>query len=361
MGSKRILYLSDINSVHTRRWIMGMREFGYEIKLFSLALEKDDWSEKNKITSHCFGVKQSKIRSGSTFKKLAYFKASKELKEVVKEFNPEIVHAHYATSYGSLMRKLNHPKSVLSVWGSDVYDFPNKSVVHKLFLKRILNFPSLICSTSGAMAKQAQKFTKNKIEVVPFGVDTRLFKPATFRRKLKVLGTVKSLEHVYGIDKLINVFAAYTEKFNSDLELHIYGSGSLEEEYKKQVDNLNLKNRVKFWGRVEGENLVKAFQSIDLFLALSREESFGVAVLEAEACGVPVICTNVGGLPEVVEPENGILLSGTNVLQEGLDAINKFENLTYLENAGKTARDFVVGHYSDKISFEKMKHIYESI
>src|SRR5579872_1122148 len=103
--TKRILFLADVNSTHTRKWAESLAERGFEIGVFSLRNPDNDWLKKYK---NIFLLSDSKT-SAKTFhevslKKSVYLKLLPKLKKAIKEFKPDILHAHYATSYGLLGR-----------------------------------------------------------------------------------------------------------------------------------------------------------------------------------------------------------------------------------------------------------------
>ena len=116
-------------------------------------------------------------RLGSDIQKLSYFRTISQAKALIKEVNPDIVHAHYASSYGTICSFACKRPYYLSVWGSDVYEFPQKSFLHKAILKRSLDKATWIMSTSRAMAVETHKYTSKEIAITPFGVDMSLFNP----------------------------------------------------------------------------------------------------------------------------------------------------------------------------------------
>ena len=240
-----------------------------------------------------------------------------------------------------------------------MYEFPKRSFLHKFLFKRAILFPKVVCSTSQDMAREAKLYVDREIVHTPFGVDTEKFKAEKKTGEGLVIGTVKSLEDVYGIDRLISVFASYCKKCDDQVSLQIYGSGSNEEELKAQVNELEINDRVEFKGRVSGSSLIDAFEAIDVFVALSRRESFGVAVLEAQAAGCIALTSDVGGLPEVVDPNSGIIVDGENELL----ACGKLKELveTRSEEKSASARKFVVENYSEKKCVERMLRIYDEL
>ena len=129
----KILLLSETDNVHTRKWVKSLCENGIEVCLFGLAPTKIDFYES--IPNLRLETSNFENQYGaSILKKVNYLKVVKQLKKIVKSFKPDIVHAHYATSYGLLGSFLNHHPYVISVWGSDVFDFPKSSLINKSLL-----------------------------------------------------------------------------------------------------------------------------------------------------------------------------------------------------------------------------------
>ena len=98
---KRILFLADINSVHTERWVKSLTQRGFSIYLFSLTAPKSNWvKDCINFEFKSFNVDQGTVEASSRFGKFSYFKARKEAKEYFNSVKPDLVHAHYASSYG---------------------------------------------------------------------------------------------------------------------------------------------------------------------------------------------------------------------------------------------------------------------
>ncbi len=304
----RILLLADINSPHIRKWALSLADRGFTIGIFSLNKSSTEWFKGIKNIEYLSAGFGSDVASKRELGKLAYVKALPFLKKVILSFKPDILHAHYATSYGLLGALSGFHPYVISVWGSDVYDFPKKSFLHKFILKQNLKRADCILSTSLSMATETAKYTQKKIEITPFGVDLDIFKPQVVKSIFNsgdiVVGTIKSLEPKYGIEYLVEAFQILCEKHaDMPLKLLIVGGGSQEGKLKTIVNAAGLNDEVKFTGRVLSEKVQEYHNMLDVYVALSVDdsESFGVAVIEAAACGKPVVVSNVSGFAEVIE------------------------------------------------------------
>ena len=301
--------------------------------------------------------------------KLSYFKTLKKLKKTINEFKPDIVHAHYASSYGLLGALTKFHPYVLSVWGSDVFDFPKKSFVHKTIFKFNLKAADKILSTSHIMAVETKKYTSKEIEITPFGINTEVFKPipvkSLFNQNDIVIGTIKTLEAKYGIAYLIKAFSIIKKKLPSlPLRLLIAGGGSLEQELKKLCKELNIINDTIFAGLISYNKIMDYYNMLDIYVALSinDSESFGVAILEASACEKPVVVSNIGGLPEVVENNiTGFIVQPENE-NEAADAIIKLIQDETLRNFfGKQGREKVKKHFEWNENENQMINIYKEL
>ena len=363
----KLLLLSKVNSVHTQRWANALSERGIEVLVFGLeGLKSKENPYRSEITIKTAGIDEQK--QGGFKEKLNYLKALPLLKSTIKEFKPDILHAHYASSYGLLGALTGFHPFVISLWGSDIFDFPKKSFLNALIIKHNLKRADLITSTSMTMAKEGAKYTSKKIEVVPFGVDLEVFKPLEVKRAFPgtsiVIGTVKSLERKYGIDTLILAFALLKRKFEKDdLKLIIVGDGPEKDNLKRLTKDLNIEDFVTFTGFVPHKDLPGYINMMDIFVLLSRvEESFGVVVVEAMACEKPVVVSRKGGLPEVVEDGvTGFVVPAENPEAAASALETLILNKDLRSSMGKRGRERVKRLYDWKENVNRMVELYEEL
>ena len=366
----KILILSHSNSTHTVKWVNALINSGIKIKLFSFYAPESDYynfSQEN-IVFHLNLNKDLRLNK-NIISKLVYLKAINKVRKLIADFKPDILHAHYASSYGLVgAMSFFHP-FVLSVWGEDIYNFPRKSFFHKTIIKNNLNKADKILSTSNVMKFETLKYTSKEIFVTPFGIDTKQF----YSQKVKslfdpdslVIGTVKALEIKYGIEYLIKAFYLLKKKFpDESLKLLIVGKGSQENYLKQLVKELNVENDTLFTGFID-QNSVHEYQNmldISVSVSIDDSESFGVAIIEASACEKPVVVSNMGGLPEVVEDgKTGFVVESKNP-EMIVDAISKLiENPELRIEMGKNGRERVLELYDWNNSVKKMISIYQSL
>lgn len=356
----KICYLADINSAHTHKWLSYFKAKGYDIHVISLGN-----GEYEGVTVHCLDVTDNVMKKASDKNKLQYFKKIKRVKELVKEIKPDILHAHYATSYGLLGALANYHPYIISAWGSDVYDFPIKSPIHKMMLKYNLKKADYIFSTSNVMKDETKKYTDKDIEVTPFGVDINRFVPGRVEKDEVIIGTIKTLEEKYGIQYLVKAFGLLKDRNPGiNLKLRIGGRGSQEEYLKNLCKELNIDNDVTFLGFVNPDDVIKEFQNFDIavFPSTLDSESFGVAAVEAESCGTPIVVSDVGGLMESTKPGVTSLVAkkaSVEDLADKIDILIKDKELR--RKMGSAARKFVEDNYSLQDNFNYVDNLYKKI
>ncbi|MDX1651668.1 MAG: glycosyltransferase [Brumimicrobium sp.] len=353
---KRILLLGEVNSVHFRKWVFEFSDL-FDLAVFSFSPVESSQLRKEYEDNGVL-IFTPEFAASS---KMSYFLRFNLLKSAYRSFIPDLVHAHYATSYGLFGALLKPEKFLVSVWGSDVFQFPRKSLVHRRLLKFVFRRAHAVLSTSKVMANEISLYTDKKIHITPFGVDTDLFRPSSKKSETFVVGTVKGLSKIYGIDYLIKGFAQFLVVCPS-AECHIYGKGPDELALKKLAEDLKIDSSVKFMGHVNHKVVPEVLSTFDVFCALSREESFGVAVLEASACSLPVVVSRAPGLKEVVkDKETGYIIDPSNSEETKSVLSRLYNNESERESMGQKGREFVVNNYSWRRSSEIMQNIYNEL
>lgn len=350
----KICFIAPANNYHTQKWCNWFLKQGYEIHVISF------------INAIIQGVTVHWIDTGvnaqeTDGKKLKYLLCASQIRKTVNQIEPDIINVHYATSYGTVVALSGIKNYVLSVWGSDIYDFPKKSFLHKAMLKYSLNNTDHIFSTSKAMAKEAQNYTNKQIEITPFGVDMDLFVPRNRKENKEfIVGTIKALTPKYGIDYLLKAVAIVKKEYSEiPVKLRIAGKGSKELEYKELANMLNINDIVEWLGFIPQEQVAKEWANIDLGIVYSNSESFGVSAVEAEACEVPVIISDVEGLMEATQPGVTSLVVPRKNEQLLANAIAElYFDIERRRQMGKAGRKFVLENYELNKCFKKVEDYF---
>ena len=295
------------------------------------------------------------------------------VRRLLHGLRPDVLEVDYASGYGTLGRLAGYRPCVLSVWGSDVFAYPYESFLNARNIRRNLRHYDHVCTISRAMTAQTLSLCPElgAVSRIPFGVDTRLFRPepGAADRGTITIGTVKMLEEVYGVDLLVKGFALCRERLAARapalaarLRLLVVGGGSQLAALEELARGLGLGGVASFTGLVPYGKIPEAMRQLDVYVAMSRAEGFGVAVVEASATGLPVVAARVGGLPEVVEPgATGYLLEPEDVggLAEALEALTSDPGLR--RRLGDAGRSFVQRTYEWEGCVDKKEAMFRSV
>tara|TARA_B100000963_G_scaffold361397_1_gene396530 strand:+ start:1197 stop:2273 length:1077 start_codon:yes stop_codon:yes gene_type:complete len=351
----KAVLLGAANSVHTARWANGLASRGVQVFLISA---HDNTHELDyRVRLHILKHKAP----------LGYFFNFIEVRALLRQIQPDLVNAHYATGYGLLARLAGFHNTLLSVWGSDVYDFPEKSIFHRWFLKGNLQAATAIGSTSHCMAKiMMETYRHRQVFITPFGIDEEKFKPSeTAREKSKiVIGTIKTLLPKYGLDTLFEAFALVAEHYeNSDqLILEVTGDGPELGNLSALAQSLGIDKQVVFHGAVGHERVPDLVNRLDIYVALSRHESFGVAILEASACEKPVVVSDADGPAEVtIDGETGFTVPREDAKAAADVILELIKDKTLRLQMGRAGRLHVLEHYTWDKSLDLMIDAYKAV
>lgn len=354
--------LSEANSIHTKRWVEALSRRNITIILVSLSKPRDEFYES--LGVKCLYLNKAKCDT-SIVVKLGYLRLVKQVRKVIEEFTPDILHAHYASSYGLIGALARFHPYIVSVWGSDVYEFPHLNPINKWILKYALCKADVLLSTSQVMAKETHKYTNNKIYITPFGVDTNLFRKTIngVPEGKFLVGNVKTLAPIYGIDVLIKAFKLVVDRNQTlDTELLIYGTGPCREEYGQLAEQLGIDDKVKFMGWVDNAQLPEVYSILSVSVSVSNSESFGVVAVEAMACECPVVTSDADGFTEVVDDGvTGFIVPKRNV-EATAEAIQRFiDNPALRSEMGTKGRKRVLDLYDWEKNVETMYNIYKDV
>ncbi len=204
-------------------------------------------------------------------------------------------------------------------------------------------------------------FFKNKITMIPHGVDTEIFKPmeADVHENLNLVcigNIVSNKNQLFLLETL--------KQLPKNVVLHLYGKE--EENYKKQLDEYiaknNLASRVFFHGFVENNKIPQILRGMDLFILPSFNEGFPVSILEAMACGVPVLSSDSGGGAYFMLQQGGGYIFDLTNPKELLEFIVRMANdPREIETLSVEARINVVSNFSIQNEVAAYEKLYVSL
>jgi glycosyltransferase involved in cell wall biosynthesis len=282
---------------------------------------------------------------------------AKALQRHVSAFKPDVVFTHWAYPDGWAAVKLGHAHKlpvVIQVMGSDVLllkDTPSR----RPGTIEALQQADGIWAVSQDLARNVETLgvASDRVRVIYDGVDTSLFHPgsqdeARERLKLDITGKiilfVGNLVGVKAIDKLLDACELLHQQ---GIAFHtaVIGQGELRGTLEKQLSKLQCHGAVKFYGSIPQETLPDWYRAADVLVLPSYSEGVPNVLLEASACRLPYVASNVGGIPEIAGQGQGLLVPPgdasalANAIKEQLAAPRRESHAT--RSRGDCITDFM--------------------
>jgi glycosyltransferase involved in cell wall biosynthesis len=234
----------------------------------------------------------------------------------------DVIHAQWTLSAGSawLARFLHRRPILVTLHGSDIFQAAHMWPGSWLTC-RVLRGCDHIIAVSQALAEATTQIgiPRASITVVPDGVDLTHFTSSSSDRQEPLILYVGSLIKRKGVVYLLEAMASIVRAYPS-CRLVIVGGGPERPSLENVASNLDLNEQVTFAGSQTPDQVLNWMQRAKLFVLPSVEEGLGVVLLEALACGIPIVASHVGGIPEVVTPDVGVLVppADANSLAEAI-------------------------------------------
>ena len=258
---------------------------------------------------------------------------------------------------------------VLNIWGSDIIF--TKVPVISFFYKLFLNQADAIVCESQHFKKQLTDFgiPWDLISVVPNGIDLDQFKPSnniSLRNKLglsqhhKIFLTIGSLIHRKGHIYLIEAVPHIIKNFNN-VHFIIVGEGEFRKNLEERIHHLKISSYITLAGYQKPSSIAEWLNVADVFILTSLLEGNPNVILEAMACGIPVISTSVGGIEGMIqEGENGLLMPAKSSTSLAEQANKILQNDELKINLGQNARKTILNNYGDwKKQSQLLLNVYQ--
>lgn len=268
-------------------------------------------------------------------------------KDILKSFFPDIIHCHLsypAGFFGTLLQKLLGIPCVVTEHSWLKKHF--RSRIHKLCAMYSLRNSAGYITVSEALKNDLLQYHQREIRVIPNVINVQKFritnKSSEKAFNIGILGGMGNYRK--GLDILIESVSLLKER---EIILHIGGSGALLDKFIKQSMDAGIYAKCRFYGEISNDRLQEFYDRLDAFVLASRDETFGVVIVEAMACGLPVIATDCGGPSEIITTDTGILVEKEKaeklaeaiiILSENLHQYDRDKIRNYaLENFGYDA------------------------
>ncbi len=344
---------------------------GHDVQVLSLSLHYSQSLFKRRIYQHTDenGINLTQCELHSRFKDLfyhlpmlQYFLLQKLLKHSLSiSGKPDLVHSHVIYPAGiwgdKIARKFNIPHVITEHW-SRLDDFSRSMYFTKG--KNAYNAAKAIMPVSLFLKNKIQTHISSlpdkQFQVIGNVVDTNIFNYTEEKTDEETLTfcAVATWMHKKKPDKMpelfIDALAVLQNKVDKKINLIMIGGGNKVPDLRKLCAQKGL--NTQFTGFLPKEKIVTILRKSKFFVHASHVETFSIVVAEALACGLPVICSNTGALPELIDTDNGILCENTSEAWEA--AISNAVNMQF-------DRRLIARKISDRFSLEAISKRVSSV
>jgi len=291
------------------------------------------------------------------------------LRNYIKNHDVDIIHSHkYKTNLYAFLANIGVRKKLVST----CHNWLGESLSMRFYAwldKRVLRHFDMVVGVSEEIRSELRRhMSPDRIRSVGNGVDIRKYTRTMDNGEAKkrlgigskyVIGFVGRLSPEKGIDYLLRAVSGLVKE-GLDVSALIVGDGELAAALKQEANRLQITDRVTFTGNRSDTPLL--YSAMDVFVLPSQQEAFPMVLLEAMACGVPIVATRVGDVAEIVEPGVSGLLVDTRdaaALQSAMARIMSDEALARRMSAAAEAR--AVDRFSSSAMAKQYLAIYERI
>ena len=303
----RVLYFSQDYTPHDYRFLSALSKTDHEI--FYLPLERVKSTESRPLPRGVHvvqGWERTQPMSAFDIPSLR-----RNLRSVLDNIHPDIVHAGPVQKSAFLTAIARYKPLVTMSWGSDLL-MDARWGWGRFAARFTLSRSAILACDCKAVRDVAVTLgmAADRIVIFPWGVDLNHFKPGKSEDLRENLGwedcfvfiSTRAWEPLYGVDVLIDGFIGAAQR-DGNLRLLLLGKGSLESEIQNMLEHAGMLDRVHFAGHVGYDGLPDHYRSADVYISASNSDGSSISLLEAMACGIPALVSDIPGNREWVTPE----------------------------------------------------------
>ena len=355
-----LTYIANAQSIHTIKWVNFFVRAGHTVTVISNTQAKIEGAHV-----HYVELRSAQHRKSPLSRYLNLIADARVIRSEIFKSKPDIVHIHYLLAHWSYYLALRsiHPL-LISIWGSDVvHDGRSTTWSERWIRKQLLQRADVLMATTQFLADKARTYTDRTFDIIPFGVDTQIFYPEQKNDQDITVGFFKSLKPKYGIKYLIKAFAIVVKTIPK-AKVRIAGSGTEEEisNLKQLIKKDGLDQNISYLGFLSNGEVAHEMRKCDIIAMPSIYESevFGVTAIEASATGLPVVASDIGGIPEAIQHnKTGILVPPKNAKKLSEALLNLINNPALRDTMGAAGVQFVKNNFLWERNAERVHDLYQ--
>lgn len=347
----RICLLGNAASIHIQRWAEFFVEKGYELHIISFSAGAVD------------GATVHHVSWWTPIKPVGYLATLPRIRRLVRQIAPDILHAHYAISYGVLGALTGFRPLAIGAWGSDILVIPGRSKIRWAVLLYALRRAELITSLADHITRALVErgVPEQKIKTIPFGVDTQLFCPprnAKLTQQYDVICT-RNFDTVYGVETLLRALPAVIGR-RPKLACLLAGDGPQKDSLKRLASELGIQDNVKWLGWLDPQQLAEYLRQTTVYVSPSLSDGTSTALTEALASGCfPVVSDIEANRPWIEDGTTGFLFAVSDPGVLGDRILQALESVPLREQAVAVNREKVEKHANLRSIMDSIEEQYQ--
>jgi glycosyltransferase involved in cell wall biosynthesis len=358
----RILYFTRDFTTHDHRFLTALAQTDHQVYYLRLeqrghSLEDRALPPQIEIVSWAGGRLPAKLRNGL----MLY----KDLKRVIQAIKPDLIQSGPLQTAAFLVALSGYRPLVSMSWGYDLLLDARRNFLWSWATRYTLKHSAVMvgdCNTIRQIAIH-HGMPDHRIVTFPWGVDLEHFSPDFSKqrkdRQTFTLLSTRGWETIYGVDVLAKAFVQAAQQ-HPELRLVMLGNGSQAGYLRQTFTRGNVIDQVYFPGQIGQNELPRYYRSADLYVSASRSDGTSISLLEAMACGCPVLVSDIPGNREWVTPgiQGWLFTDGDpNALAKGIvEAIDAHKKLPEM---GRTARQLAEQRANWNENFQSLLKAYE--
>ncbi len=352
----RLCFFASANSVHSKTWIKYFADRGYEV--YWISVTPNTVGEIKNVKSYYLEEYPVKILD-------VIFNLFR-MRKLIKEIKPDILHAHYAGVNGVLGVLSGFHPYILTAWGSDILINPDKNIINKLLISKVLKRADLItCNGEPIKQEMIELGVKSeKIKLIFWAIDVSKFKPKDKYEpgSFYTIISLRNLEPVYNLETLINSVPIVLKDFPRT-KFIIAGKGSEKTKLRELAKSLGVIDSIKFVGWISSEKISWHLRSSDVYVSTSLSDGdLSQATQQAMACGVPVITTDIEvNKKRIKDNKDGLLFPVRDPESLAKKIISLLMNKELRKKLGREGRKTIKRDFNYFEEMKKMENYYQKL
>lgn len=365
-GKTKLIFIGDSKVIHMQRWINYFLKRNFVITLFTNTVNEDKRISSNFIIKKLYSkTKKSKLETIQLL-----IENTKRIKEHIKNEKIDIVHCFYTNYYGWLGNFTGFHPTILTLWGSDL--MLNHGLIENYLNKRAWKNADLLTVHSKFMRdKLSQRLNvhSSTIQLLRWGVDTQIFQPNlptnSLKDKLnlkgkKIIFCPRNIYPIYDIETITKAIPLVIKKDKNIIFL--FCKSNVDKKYfsnlQKTINKLKIEKYILFVDNISYDKMPEYYNLADIVLSMALSDGLPISLLEAMACGTPIIAGMIPQLNELKPNDNFIPVKLRDINSLSKAIIYLIENLEKYNKIKQNALNYVKNNWEFEVALQNMERIY---